>query len=72
MENGNYILEDKLDPFDLFKLINLYIKMNPRFNLQEVLQLPEFYENFGLKEHVIKWKRIFDEIMEGLDSDKSI
>jgi hypothetical protein len=49
--------------------MNLYIKLNPRFNLQKAFQLPDFYENFGLKEQIIKWKGIFDGIMEGLDSD---
>jgi hypothetical protein len=50
--------------------MNLYIKLNPRFNLQKAMKLPEFYEHFGLKEHVIKWKQMFDEMMEGLDNNE--
>jgi hypothetical protein len=46
--------------------------MNPRFNLQYLLKLPNFHLNFvfEIKKHVIKWKLMFDEMMEGLDNDE--
>jgi hypothetical protein len=68
MKENYHVQVDTLDHESEIKLIKVYLEMNSNFKLPFTQEGSDYLESLGIKDYVLAWKQLYDQIKQELKS----